>query len=111
MSGIPLKSLIIINDRLYNSGWKAQFISGMIMPYMRFVSKLGYVIVLRCGGILAIHGKITIGDIQAFIQYSSQFTQPIVQTANIANIIQSTVASAERVFELLDETEELPDVS
>ncbi len=98
-----------INKRLYNSGWKAQFISGMIMPLMRFISNLGYVIVCVVGGFLATKGKINIGDIQAFIQYSSQFTQPIVQTANIANVIQSTVASAERVFELLDEVEELPD--
>lgn len=81
------------------------------MPMMRFVSNIGYVIVCVVGGYLATQGKITIGDIQAFIQYSSQFTQPIVQTANIANIIQSTVASAERVFELLDEVEELPDVA
>ncbi|WP_291703891.1 ABC transporter ATP-binding protein [Clostridium sp.] len=100
-----------INDRLYNSGWKAQFISGIIMPMMRFVSNIGYVIVCVVGGYLAIQGKITIGDIQAFIQYSNQFTQPIVQTANIANIIQSTVASAERIFELLDEVEEIPDAS
>ncbi|MGH4122006.1 MAG: ABC transporter ATP-binding protein [Clostridium sp.] len=100
-----------INDRLYNSGWKAQFISGIIMPMMRFVSNIGYVIVCVVGGYLATQGRITIGDIQAFIQYSSQFTQPIVQTANIANIIQSTVASAERVFELLDEIEELPDAA
>ncbi|NMM63855.1 ABC transporter ATP-binding protein [Clostridium sp. P21] len=98
-----------INDRLYNAGWKAQFISGIIMPMMRFVSNIGYVIVCVVGGYLATKGKINIGDIQAFIQYSNQFTQPIVQTANIANIIQSTVASAERVFELLDETEEIPD--
>ncbi|MBZ9634907.1 ABC transporter ATP-binding protein [Clostridium sp. FP1] len=100
-----------INDRLYNSGWKAQFISGIIMPMMRFVSNIGYVIVCVVGGYLATQGRITIGDIQAFIQYSSQFTQPIVQTANIANIIQSTVASAERVFELLDEVEEVPDAT
>ncbi|MBU3127193.1 ABC transporter ATP-binding protein [Clostridium tagluense] len=98
-----------INKRLYNSGWKAQFISGMIMPLMRFISNLGYVIVSMVGGVLAAKGKISIGDIQAFIQYSSQFTQPIVQTANIANVIQSTVASAERVFELLDEVEEVAD--
>ncbi|HEY8803711.1 MAG TPA: ABC transporter ATP-binding protein [Clostridium sp.] len=96
-----------INDRLYNAGWKAQFISGIIMPMMRFVSNIGYVVVCVVGGLLATQGKITIGDIQAFIQYSNQFTQPIVQTANIANIIQSTVASAERIFELLDEVEEI----
>jgi len=96
-----------INDRLYNAGWKAQFISGIIMPMMRFVSNIGYVVVCVVGGYLATQGKITIGNIQAFIQYSSQFTQPIVQTANIANIIQSTVASAERIFELLDEVEQI----
>jgi len=96
-----------INDRLYVAGWKAQFISGIIMPMMRFVSNIGYVVVCVVGGYLATQGKITIGNIQAFIQYSSQFTQPIVQTANIANIIQSTVASAERIFELLDEVEEI----
>jgi len=100
-----------INDKLYNAGWKAQFISGIIMPLMRFVSNIGYVVVSVVGGYLAIQGKISIGDIQAFIQYSNQFTQPIVQTANIANIIQSTVASAERIFELLDEVEELPDAA
>lgn len=98
-----------INGKLYTAGWKAQFMSGIIMPLMRFVSNLGYVIVCVAGGYFAIHGKINVGDIQAFIQYSNQFTQPIVQTANIANIIQSTVASAERVFELLDEVEEIPD--
>ncbi len=98
-----------INERLYNAGWKAQFISGIIMPMMRFVSNIGYVIVCVVGGILAIQNKITIGDIQAFIQYSNMFTQPIVQVANIANIIQSTIASTERVFELLDEVEEIPD--
>lgn len=105
-----IKEFERINDRLYNAGWKAQFISGIIMPMMRFVSNIGYVIVCVVGGYLATQGKISIGDIQAFIQYSNQFTQPIVQTANIANIIQSTVASAERVFELLDEVEELKDV-
>lgn len=104
-----IKTFEDINDELYNAGWKAQFISGIIMPMMRFVSNIGYVIVAVVGGYLATQGKISIGDIQAFIQYSSQFTQPIVQTANIANIIQSTVASAERVFELLDEIEEMPD--
>ncbi|AFM39788.1 ABC-type multidrug transport system, ATPase and permease component [Desulfosporosinus acidiphilus SJ4] len=98
-----------INGRLYNAGWKAQFISGIIMPLMRFVSNLGYVLVSVVGGIFVTHGRINIGDIQAFIQYSRQFTMPIVQTANIANIIQSTAASAERVFELLDEAEELSD--
>ncbi|HDR5039296.1 TPA: ABC transporter ATP-binding protein [Bacillus anthracis] len=98
-----------INETLYDSGWKAQFISGVIMPLMSFVNNIGYVIISVVGGILAIKNAIQIGDVQAFIQYSRQFTQPIVQTANIANILQSTIASAERVFELLDEVEEIPD--
>jgi len=98
-----------INNKLYTAGFNAQFISGIIMPLMRFVGNLGYVIVCVVGGIFVTMGTITIGDILAFIQYSRQFTMPIVQTANIANIIQSTVASAERVFELLDEIEEEPD--
>ncbi len=98
-----------INGRLYVAGWKAQFVSGIIMPLMGFISNLGYVLVSVVGGIFVTRGQITVGDIQAFIQYSQQFTQPIVQTANIANVIQSTVAAAERVFELLDEQEEIPD--
>ena len=98
-----------INERLYTAGWKAQFVSGVIMPLMTFVSNLGYVLVAVVGGILVTRGQIAIGDIQAFIQYAQQFTWPIVQTANIANILQSTIAAAERVFELLDETEEIPD--
>jgi ATP-binding cassette, subfamily B, multidrug efflux pump len=101
----------LINDRLYTAGWKAQFVSGIIMPLMTFIGNLGYVIIAVVGGIFVIQGRIAIGDVQAFIQYSQQFTWPIVQTANIANIIQSTVASAERVFELLDETEEIPERS
>jgi ATP-binding cassette subfamily B multidrug efflux pump len=99
----------LINDRLYTAGWKAQFISGVIMPLMTFIGNLGYVIIAVVGGIFVTQGRIAIGDVQAFIQYSQQFTWPIVQTANIANIIQSTVASAERVFELLDELEEIPE--
>jgi ATP-binding cassette subfamily B protein len=98
-----------INERLYGASWKAQFVSGILMPLMTLVSNIGYVIVSVVGGIFVTQGRITIGDVQAFIQYSSQFTQPIVQTANIANIIQSTIASAERVFELLDQAEEVPD--
>jgi len=98
-----------INDRLYGAAWKAQFVSGIIMPLMNFIGNLGYVIIAVVGGIFATQGRITVGDVQAFIQYSQQFTWPIVQTANIVNVIQSTIASAERVFELLDETEELPD--
>ena len=98
-----------INERLYTAGWKAQFVSGVIMPLMNFVSNLGYVLVSVVGGIMVTRGQIAIGDIQAFIQYAQQFTWPIVQTANIANILQSTVAAAERVFELLDEAEEIPE--
>ncbi|HEY5563301.1 MAG TPA: ABC transporter ATP-binding protein, partial [Clostridiaceae bacterium] len=104
-----IKEFMEINDKLYDAGWKAQFISGIIMPLMRFISNLGYVVVCVVGGILATGGNISIGNIQAFIQYSNNFTMPIIQTANIANIIQSTVASAERVFELIDEIEEIPD--
>ncbi len=98
-----------INEKLYDAAWRAQFISGIMMPVMNFTNNLGYVFVAVIGGILVTRGKIQIGDIQAFIQYSKQFAQPISQTANIANIIQSTVASAERVFELLDEEEMIPD--
>ncbi|MED5020034.1 ABC transporter ATP-binding protein [Paenibacillus chibensis] len=98
-----------INDKLYHSGWRAQFISGIIMPMMSFIGNIGYVLVCVVGGIFVTNKTITIGDVQAFIQYARQFTQPIMQTANIANIIQSTIASAERVFELLDEKEEVPE--
>ncbi|MEW8956739.1 ABC transporter ATP-binding protein [Clostridium sp.] len=98
-----------VNEKLYNVGWKAQFISGLIMPLMSFINNVGYVAVCVTGGYLATKGSISVGDIQAFIQYMRQFSQPINQTANIANIIQSTVASAERVFEILDEEEEIPD--
>ncbi|MWV46490.1 ATP-binding cassette domain-containing protein [Paenibacillus sp. HJL G12] len=100
-----------INEKLYNSGWRAQFISGIIMPMMSFIGNIGYVLVCVVGGIFVTHKTITIGDVQAFIQYARQFTQPIMQTANIANIIQSTIASAERVFELLDEKEEVPEAA
>ena len=98
-----------INEQLYDVGWKAQFMSGFIMPALNFVSNVGYVLVCVVGGLLVTKKTIDVGDVQAFIQYMRQFTQPIVQTANIANIIQSTVASAERVFEVLDEPEEIPD--
>ncbi|EKN65484.1 ABC transporter [Neobacillus bataviensis LMG 21833] len=97
------------NEDLYQSGWKAQFMSGMIMPLMSFINNIGYVLVSVVGGLLVTKKAIEIGDIQAFIQYARQFSQPITQTANIANIIQSTIASAERVFEILDETEEVPE--
>ncbi|HLO12076.1 MAG TPA: ABC transporter ATP-binding protein, partial [Pseudoneobacillus sp.] len=100
-----------VNEKLYDAGWRAQFISGIIFPLMSFVSNLGYVLICIVGGIYVTKGLITIGDIQAFIQYSRQFSQPIAQTANIANIIQSTIAAAERVFELLDESEEVKEVN
>ena len=98
-----------VNDQLYDAGWKAQFISGIIMPLMSAIGNLGYVFITILGGISVARGTITIGNVQAFIQYSRQFTQPIVQTANIANIIQSTIAAAERVFEVLDESEQIAD--
>lgn len=98
-----------INDKLYQSSWRAQFISGIIMPLMNLIGNIGYVFICVVGGILVTRQTITVGDIQAFIQYARQFTMPITQTANIANIIQSTIASAERVFELLDEEEESPE--
>ena len=97
------------NHQLYTSGWKAQFISGMIMPFMSFVGNIGYVLIVVFGGLLVMKEALKVGDIQAFIQYARQFNQPISQVANISNIIQSTVASAERVFEVLDEEEEKDD--
>ncbi|MGO8950295.1 MAG: ABC transporter ATP-binding protein [Ktedonobacterales bacterium] len=99
-----------LNDNLYQAGWRAQFMSGMIMPLMRSIGNLGYVIVAVAGAILLTQGSITIGNVQAFVQYAQQFTQPITQLANFANVIQSTMASAERIFEMLDEPEETPDV-
>lgn len=100
-----------INEEIYLSAWKSQFLSGLLMPITTFIGNLGYVGVSVLGGWLAINGKIQIGDIQAFIQYVSQFNQPIVQTANIANIMQSTAAAAERVFEFLAEEDEIAEVS
>ncbi|HVB75979.1 MAG TPA: ABC transporter ATP-binding protein [Ktedonobacteraceae bacterium] len=99
-----------LNENLYDAGWRAQFMSGMIMPLMRSVGNLGYVFVAVVGGIMVTNGAILIGDVQAFIQYAQQFTQPITQLANFVNVIQSTMASAERIFELLDEQEEVSEV-
>lgn len=93
------------NDRLYSAGWKAQFISAIIMPLMNFIKNLGYVFVAVLGGIKVANGNMTLGDVQAFLQYTNQFSQPITQIASLLNTIQSTVASAERVFEVLDEDE------
>ena len=98
-----------MNDDLYAVGWKAQFMSGIMYPLMNFVSNVGYVLISVVGGIFVTRDILNIGDITAFIQYSRSFSMPIVQTANIANIIQSTIACAERVFEVLDEEEEIPD--
>lgn len=98
-----------VNDELYRAGWKAQFMSGIIMPALNFISNLGYVLICIVGGLLVAKKAIDVGDIQAFIQYMRNFTQPIVQTANISNVIQGTIASAERVFEVLDEKEQIPD--
>lgn len=95
-----------INNQLQESAWKAQFFSGLIYPIMNFIGNIGYVVMAILGGWLAINGRLKIGDIQAFIQYVDQFNQPLVQVANIANILQSTAAAAERVFEFLDEPEE-----
>ncbi|MGL6175059.1 MAG: ABC transporter ATP-binding protein [Cellulosilyticaceae bacterium] len=96
-----------INEELYNSAWKSQFLSGLMMPLMGFVGNLGYVGISVLGGYLAIKGKVNVGDIQAFIQYVRQFNQPIAQVANIVNVLQSTAAAAERVFEFLEEEEEV----
>lgn len=96
-----------LNRELYRSGWKSQFLSGLMMPLMGFVGNLGYVVVSLIGGLLAVSGKILIGDILAFIQYVRQFNHPIQQVANIANVLQSTMAAAERVFAFLDEEEEI----
>jgi len=97
------------NQQLYNVSWKAQFLSGIMMPVMGFIGNLGYVAVVILGGYLAVHGRIAIGDIQAFIQYIRSFTQPITLLANISNILQQTLAAAERVFEFFAEEEESPD--
>lgn len=97
------------NEQLYEVGWKAQFISGLIMPVLSFVNNIAYVAVAVIGGIMVTQRGITIGDVQAFIQYMRQFSWPIMQMAQIANVLQLAVASAERVFELLDEPEEVPD--
>lgn len=94
------------NQKLYSSGWKAQFLSGLMMPVMNFVGNLGYVVICMVGASMAAGGTMTIGGIQAFIQYVRSFTQPITQLANISNQLQMTVASAERIFQFLDEEEE-----
>ena len=94
------------NEELRESAWKSQFLSGLLMPIMTFVSNLGYVVVAVVGALFAIQGRITVGDIQAFIQYMKNFTQPLTQLAQISNVLQQTAAAAERVFEFLDAEEE-----
>ena len=97
------------NTKLFGSSWRSQFLSGLMFPLMTFVGNIGYVGVSVVGGWLAINGRISIGDIQAFISYVGQFNQPVIQTASVVNVLQSTAASAERVFEFLAEEEETPD--
>ncbi|MBN1427380.1 MAG: ABC transporter ATP-binding protein [Anaerolineae bacterium] len=100
-----------LNNTLFSSAWKSQFLTGLMMPIMGFIGNLGYVAICILGGYLAIRNAITVGDIQAFIQYVRSFTHPITQIANISNIFQQTAAAAERVFEFLDEAEEEPDTA
>jgi len=104
-----VKKFSSLNDVLYGAAWKSQFLSGMMMPIMGFIGNLGFVGVSIVGGYLVVRGSIQVGDIQAFIQYVRSFTQPLVQSAQIANVLQSTAAAAERVFEFLNEAEEAPD--
>ena len=98
-----------LNNILFGAAWKSQFLSGLMMPIMQFVGNLGYVAIAIMGGYMAAQGAITVGDIQAFIQYMRMFTQPLTQIANISNVFQQTAAAAERVFEFLAEDEEIPD--
>lgn len=98
------------NEELYKSGWKSQFLSGLMHPLMNFVGNVGYVAVAILGGYFAVKGRITVGNIQSFIQYNKQFTQPIGQVAQISSTIQSMIAAAERIFEFLEENEEIEDV-
>jgi ATP-binding cassette subfamily B protein len=97
------------NERLYAASWRAQFISGLMQPSMLFIGNLNYVLVAVIGGLRVASGSLSIGDVQAFIQYSRQFSQPLSQVASMANLVQSGVASAERVFDLLDTVEQEPD--
>ena len=98
------------NQELYKSGWRSQFLSGLMHPLMNFVGNVGYVAVAILGGYFAVKGRITVGNIQSFIQYNKQFTQPIGQVAQISSTIQSMLAAAERIFEFLEEKEEVEDV-
>ena len=98
------------NKELYKSGWRSQFLSGLMHPLMNFVGNIGYVLVAILGGYFAIKGRITVGNIQSFIQYNKQFTQPIGQVAQISSTIQAMIAAAERIFEFLEENEEVEDI-
>src|SRR6185503_14612248 len=98
-----------LNDDYYDGAWRAQFVTGIIWPTMMFVGNLGYVLTAVIGGLLVTRRAIAIGDVQAFIQYGRQFSMPITQLSGIVNVIQLTIVSAERVFELLDEPEEPAD--
>jgi len=104
-----IEQFTALNNKLFDSAWKSQFLSGLMMPIMNFISNLGYVAVCMLGGWLVLKGRLKIGGIQAFLQYVRQLTQPIGQIANISNILQSTAAAAERVFEFLAEDEQTPD--
>ncbi|MCY0875609.1 MAG: ABC transporter ATP-binding protein [Firmicutes bacterium] len=106
---VSIETFNEINERLFTYSWKAQFVTGIIMPLMNFIGNIGYVLVSVIGGLLVTNGTIQIGDILAFIQYTRQFSQPITQLSSISNVIQSTIASSERIFELLDEKEEVPE--
>ena len=100
-----------LSEELYKSGWKSQFLSGLMHPVTNFISNVGYVAVAILGGYFAIQGKITVGNIQSFIQYNKQFTQPIDQIAQVSGMLQAMVAAAERVFEFLEEPEEIKTIA
>ena len=100
-------AFVVENDRLYEASWRAQFMSGLIQPALTFISNINYVIIAVIGGLQVASGQMSLGDVTAFIQYSRQFTFPIIQMASVINVLQSAIASAERVFELLDEAEEV----
>ena len=105
-----IKEFKAANKELYKSGWRSQFLSGLMHPIMNFIANIGYVAVAILGGYLAVNGKITVGNIQSFIQYNKQFTQPIMQIAQVSSMLQSMVAAAERVFTFLEEPEEVHDI-
>ncbi|MEI6623338.1 MAG: ABC transporter ATP-binding protein [Actinomycetes bacterium] len=106
-----MKDFVKANDQMYISSFKAQFISGIIQPAMQFIANINYVLIAVIGGLFVANGSMSLGDVQAFIQYSRQFTMPITQIASITNLLQSGLASSERVFELLDEPEQVPETT